>query len=94
MSFEFEGKKYWLKQPEQLSGIWHILKLHPHKTFERELDTLQYFDKIQAPVPKLALFGANFLVLEDTGQTADSWVEDINTADSLKKLFFPIVLMP
>lgn len=86
MSFEFEGKKYWLKQPEQLSGIWHILKPRPNKAFERELDTLQYFDKIQAPVPKLVLFGTDFLVLEDTGQTADSWVEDITTEDSIKKV--------
>ena len=27
--FQYEGKKFWLKQPEKLKGIWLLLKLHP-----------------------------------------------------------------
>ena len=27
--FEYLGKHYWLKQPEQLKGIWLLLKPHP-----------------------------------------------------------------
>lgn len=83
--FEFENKGYWLKQPEQLSGIWLLLKPQPKKAFQKELKVLQHFERIQAPVPKLVLFGENFLVLEDAGQTADSQIEDKCTALECKQ---------
>lgn len=85
MPFEFEGKRYWLKQPEKLSGIWLFLKPQPQKAFQKELAILKNFAKIQAPVPQLVLFGSDYLVLEDTGKTADSWIEDSTTPKALKQ---------
>ena len=38
--FQYEGKKFWLKQPEKLKGIWLLLKLHPKQSFKNELQTL------------------------------------------------------
>lgn len=32
--FQYEGKKYWLKQPEKLKGIWLLLKPHPKKSLK------------------------------------------------------------
>ena len=31
--FEYLGKHYWLKQPEQLKGIWVIIKTASKTTF-------------------------------------------------------------
>lgn len=31
--FEYLGKHYWLKQPEQLKGIWLLLKPYPKQHF-------------------------------------------------------------
>ena len=34
--FEYLGKHYWLKQPEQLKGIWLLLKPYPKQHFKEE----------------------------------------------------------
>ena len=38
--FQYEGKKFWLKQPEKLKGIWLLLKPRPKQSFKNELQTL------------------------------------------------------
>lgn len=38
--FQYEGKKFWLKQPEKLKGIWLLLKPYPKQSFKNELQTL------------------------------------------------------
>ena len=67
--FEYLGKHYWLKQPEQLKGIWLLLKPHPKQHFKEECEILQHLNNIGAPVPKLCDFGDDYLVLEDAGPT-------------------------
>lgn len=67
LSFYFQDKKYWLKQPEKLTGIEKLLKPRPKKAFQRELQRLQQLTKLKAPIPPLILWGDNFFVLEDAG---------------------------
>ncbi|EGY34182.1 30S ribosomal protein S15 [Aggregatibacter actinomycetemcomitans serotype e str. SC1083] len=74
--FTYGNKNYWLKQPEQLKGVWHLLKPHPQQAFQNELRSLQYLAQRQAPVPKLAAFGEDYLVLEDGGKSVANWVDD------------------
>lgn len=74
--FQFDGKDFWLKQPEQLQGIWRLLKPNPQKAFQQEVKILQDFSRIQAPIPKLVLASDNYLVLEDAGKTAIAWIDD------------------
>lgn len=67
-SFEFQGKKYWLKQAEVLTGAMRFLKDDPARALEVEQQALQdLFDK-GAAVPKLALTGQGYIVIEDAGQ--------------------------
>ncbi|MFD1805889.1 protein kinase family protein [Pasteurella oralis] len=82
--FEYQGQYFWLKQPEQLHGIWKLLKPHPKMSFQKEIQTLQYFASVNAPVPKLILYDKDFLVLNDAGRSAIAWIEDLTVLDSLK----------
>lgn len=67
-SFEFQGKKYWLKQVEVLTGAMRFLKGDPARALEVEQHALQdLFDK-GAAVPKLSLTGQGYFVIEDAGQ--------------------------
>lgn len=67
--FEYAGKKYWLKQPEILTGVERLLKPYPQKLFQEELRTLLYLDNKHAPVARLLVATENYLVLEDVGKT-------------------------
>lgn len=77
-SFEYEGKRYWLKQTEKLSFIWRLLKSNPEETLKREITRLQDLNTKSAPVPKLILFGDNFFVTENMGESANHLVENGN----------------
>lgn len=67
--FEYNGKKYWLKQPEKLTGIERLLKPYPQKLFQEELRTLLYLENKRAPVAPLLVATENYLVLGDVGET-------------------------
>lgn len=72
--FAYKGKTFWLKQPEQLHGVWHLLKPKPKQAFKNEIQSLQYLAEHHAPVPKLAAVGEDYLVLEDGGKSVVSWI--------------------
>ncbi|MGB0894236.1 MAG: serine/threonine protein phosphatase [Parashewanella sp.] len=87
MSFEFQGKKYWLKQAEKLHGIMRLLKGDANKAFEREIKVLKRMNSKHAPVPKIICQDADFFVLEDSGKTVKDWVCQPNTSQiSLQKI--------
>ena len=54
--FQYEGKKFWLKQPEKLKGIWLLLKLHPKQSFKNELQTLLNLTEKNASVPTIPYY--------------------------------------
>ena len=72
--FTYNDKDFWLKQPEQLHGVWHFLKPKPKQAFKNEIQSLQYLAEHQAPVPHLEMFGEDFLVLEDGGNSVAHWM--------------------
>lgn len=74
--FVYNGTKYWVKQPENVKGIWRLLKPDGLKSFQHELRVLQLLIQQEAPVSPLVLAGDNFFVLEDAGRTANQWIED------------------
>lgn len=87
VEFCYQGKKFWLKQPENVSLIWRLLKPNGKKSFLYELKTLQTLSELGAPVPKLILWGENFFVLDDAGKTADLWVEnELETEERKQKV--------
>ncbi|BFU59851.1 MULTISPECIES: RIO1 family regulatory kinase/ATPase [Rodentibacter] len=83
--FSYEGKDYWLKQPEKLSGIWRLLKPKPKKSFANELQILLDLTQQNAPIPNVVYHGNNFFVMEDAGRSISQWVDD-KTCDEEKKL--------
>ena len=72
--FTYNDKDFWLKQPEQLHGVWHFLKPKPKQAFKNEIQSLQYLAEHDAPVPHLEMFGEDFLVLEDGGNSVAHWM--------------------
>ncbi|WP_417761139.1 lipopolysaccharide kinase InaA family protein [Shewanella sp.] len=82
ISFDFSGRKYWLKQPEQLHGRMRLLKAHPESAFEQEKHYLQCLAKHHAPVPQIVFEQQGCLVLEDVGPTLKQWIarQDISIA--------------
>ncbi len=72
--FTYNDKDFWLKQPEQLHGVWHFLKPKPKQAFKNEIQSLQYLAEHHAPVPHLEMFGEDFLVLEDGGNSVAHWI--------------------
>ena len=70
-SFEFEGRKFWLKRVEKVikGGILtKIFKPDPYKSFAAEIERLEILNAANAPAAKLALKGEDFFVIEDAGE--------------------------
>ncbi|GGI76234.1 serine/threonine protein phosphatase [Shewanella gelidii] len=68
-SFEYEHKKYWLKQVEKVRGAMKLLKSDPQQLLTTEIDTLKRYNQLKAPVPVVACSGTDFVVIEDAGVT-------------------------
>lgn len=74
--FSYQGRDFWLKQPEKLSGIWLLLKPNPKQSFINELHVLLDLARQQAPVPNVVYYGDDFFVLEDAGFSISHWMDD------------------
>lgn len=75
-SFEFNQKKYWLKQVEKPKGGMLLLKPNPQKALLRELSALQYLNQQHAPVAKVVASGEDYFVTEDVGMGVDDWLKE------------------
>lgn len=84
-AFEFNGQKYWLKQPEKLSGIWRWLKPAPEQILQEEIAQLQLLIDKQAPVPRLCYASEVGFVLEDFGLAVDQYANNptLNSSDKI-----------
>ena len=84
LAFDFQGKKYWLKQDEKLCGFMWLLKGNANKSLNREINVLCKMNDSCAPVPKLVCSQAfdlkkkqlGFFVVEDSGLTIKQWLQD------------------
>ncbi|MFD0965444.1 phosphotransferase [Seminibacterium arietis] len=76
LPFIYHSQKFWLKQPEKLSGVWRFLKPQPERSFANEIKVLRYLHEQDAPIPELVLYEQNFLVLRDAGITVSAKIED------------------
>ncbi|WP_153914349.1 phosphotransferase [Shewanella sp. TC10] len=73
--FEYDGKRYWLKQVEQLEGAMRFLKANSAKALTKETQVLKQLDTEGAPVPKVVANGEGYLVVEDAGRTVREWLD-------------------
>lgn len=64
-----DGRLFWLKRVERLSGLMRLQKGNPSKAFEAEREGLDYLTSKGMPVPEIAMEGEDFFVLPDAGPT-------------------------
>ncbi|QLE85895.1 MULTISPECIES: serine/threonine protein phosphatase [Shewanella] len=79
VSFEHQGKRYWLKQAEKLTGAMRFLKQQPDIALHKEIATLQSLAAKGAAVPQLVSHGSHYLVVADVGRTVTQWAYDPKT---------------
>ncbi|MGQ0287443.1 RIO1 family regulatory kinase/ATPase domain-containing protein [Pasteurellaceae bacterium 22721_9_1] len=72
--FEFEGKYYWLKQPEKNKGRMHFVKPFPVKAFEKEVERLTELQQQNAPIPHIYVLSRHLVVMEDCGPPVSHWL--------------------
>ncbi|WP_282166099.1 phosphotransferase [Shewanella japonica] len=85
--FEYQGKRYWLKQVEKLSGAMRFLKSDSAEALYKETQVLKLLQNDGAPVPKVHASGDGYLVVEDAGRTVRDWLESDDIAsDELQRI--------
>lgn len=75
-SFEFQGRKYWLKQVERPKGAMRLLKGNSRQALRKEISVLERLGAVNAPVPRLVQVGQDYFVVEDVGKTVNQWLQD------------------
>lgn len=64
-----DGRRFWLKRIERLSGRMRLQKGDPAQAFEAEREGLEYLAAKGMPVPEVVLWGDDYFVLPDAGPT-------------------------
>ncbi|ABR73761.1 hypothetical protein CBG46_03425 [Actinobacillus succinogenes] len=85
-SFQFEGKSYWLKQPEHPKGIQRLLKPFSRAAFKREIQRIKLLIFQKAPIPPVKIINSRCLVMEDAGRTVRSWLESDITDEQKQRI--------
>ncbi|MDQ2065957.1 hypothetical protein Q9295_06210 [Xinfangfangia sp. CPCC 101601] len=80
-----DGRRFWLKEVERLSGRLRLQKGDPSVSFTRELKGLQQMQAMDLPVARLALQGPGWFVLEDAGPALVALIQatDVSLAEKL-----------
>jgi tRNA A-37 threonylcarbamoyl transferase component Bud32 len=73
--FEYQGKRYWLKQVEHLAGAMRLLKQNSTAALHKEIGVLNTLSHLGAPVPAVVDFGDGYMVVEDAGSTINHLLE-------------------
>ncbi|AZG73681.1 serine/threonine protein phosphatase [Shewanella livingstonensis] len=76
--FEYQGKRYWLKQVEQLAGAMRLLKQNSVAALNKEIGVLNVLSHLGAPVPAVVDFGVGYMVVEDVGDTINHVLDHTN----------------
>ena len=81
------GKKIWIKRPEQVISWKDRYKKWVNPSFQHEVSSLRFLNQANAPAPKVLLFGDDFVVTEDSGKTVQDVLKDQpqTTPESEKK---------
>ena len=92
-AFEYEDKKYWLKQTEQVCGIMKVLKGDANKALRREVCKLCKLERRHAPVPhvvcKQSKLENSYFVTEDSGNTVKDWLNSTSCSfEQFKQILF------
>lgn len=85
-SFEFEGKSYWLKQPEHPHGMQRLLKPFSRAAFQREIQRIKWLILHKAPIPPVKIINSHCLVMEDAGHNVRFWLESDITAAQKQRI--------
>ena len=79
-----DGRKFWLKRVERLSGRMRLQKGDPARSFEAEREAMRKLHALGMPVAGLALEGPDWFVLPDAGPTLPFAIDHSNAPDADK----------
>jgi tRNA A-37 threonylcarbamoyl transferase component Bud32 len=81
-----DGRRFWLKRVERLTGVMRLQKGDPARAFRAERDGLRRLAEAGLPVAGVALEGADWMVMPDAGPTLPQIVADplLPEADKLR----------
>lgn len=79
-----DGRRFWLKRVERLSGRLRWQKGDPAKAFETERAGLKAFAAKGLPVATVALEGPDWVLMPDAGPVLSALVADADRSDSDK----------
>lgn len=66
-TFDLNGQRYWLKRPEQVSGLRRLQKGDGQQAFRREINLLKSFQRKGAPVVPILAEEPGLVVMPDMG---------------------------
>lgn len=83
-----EGRVFWLKRVEKLTGRMRLQKGDPSAAFEAEREGLRKMAELELPVPAIAAEGADYFVLPDVGPTLVQVANDKARSEPVKEAAF------
>ena len=79
-----DGRRFWLKRVERLSGVMRLQKGDPAKSFAAELDGLHVLAAKGLPVARVALEGPDWVLMPDAGPVLPALVADPGRSEAEK----------
>jgi hypothetical protein len=83
-----DGRRFWLKRVERLSGLMRLQKGDPARAFEAELDGLHVLAAKGLPVATVALEGPDWVLMPDAGPVLTKLVADPARSEAEKLAAF------
>jgi tRNA A-37 threonylcarbamoyl transferase component Bud32 len=83
-----DGRRFWLKRVERLSGRLRLQKGDPGRAFAAEREGLRAFTEAGLPVARVALEGPDWMLLPDAGLVLPRVVADPARSDQEKLAAF------
>lgn len=83
-----DGRRFWLKRVERLSGRLRLQKGDPAQAFAAERDGLQALAKAGLPVAGVALEGPGWVLMPDAGPVLPELVADAGRSEAEKLAAF------
>lgn len=83
-----DGRRFWLKRVERLSGRLRLQKGDPEAGFAAERDGLRAFSEAGLPVAEVVLEGPGWMLMPDAGPVLTEVVADSGRAETEKLAVF------
>jgi tRNA A-37 threonylcarbamoyl transferase component Bud32 len=83
-----DGRRFWLKRVERLTGMMRAQKGNPARAFAAEREGLRALTKAGLPVATVAAEGPDWILMPDAGPVLPAVVAESRTSDDEKRAAF------